>query len=64
MPIAANLGSKGFLAAVIKLDDEELARELALGEASVVAIYTRPGGPFAVVSKIYIRMLSLMFFLP
>ncbi|MGI9416071.1 MAG: HlyD family secretion protein [Hyphomicrobiales bacterium] len=64
LPRISSIGSQGFIAATIKLDDEELARQLSLGEASAVAIYTRPSGPFAVVSKIYIRMLSLMYFVP
>jgi multidrug resistance efflux pump len=64
LPIAANVGSKGFLGAVVRLDDENLAQQLALGEAGVAAIYTQPAGPFEIVSKIYLRMLSIMFFLP
>lgn len=64
LPIAANVGSRGYLAAVVRLDDDAVATELALGEAGAAAIYTQPSGPFAVVSKIYLRMLSLMNFLP
>jgi len=64
LPIAANVGSKGFLAAVVRLDDKDLEQQLALGEAGVAAIYTQPAGPFEIVSKIYLRMLSIMFFLP
>jgi multidrug resistance efflux pump len=64
LPIAANVGSKGYLAAAIRLDDDAVAKQLALGEAGAAAIYTQPAGPFAIVSKIYLRMLSLMFFLP
>lgn len=60
----SDIGSNGLIAAVIRLEDEDLARELSLGEVSVVAIYTQPAGPFHIVSKIYLRMLSIMFFLP
>jgi len=64
LPRASSLGSEGFIATAIHLDDETLARELSLGEASAVAIYSQPEGPFHIVSRIYIRMLSLLFFLP
>lgn len=64
VPKAHSLGSKGFIAAVIQLDDSELAESLSLGEAGAAAIYSQNPGPFAVVSKIYLRMLSLLFFLP
>ena len=64
LPKAANIGSQGMITAVIELDDKELAPQLSLGEASAVAIYTQPAGPFHVVSKIYLRMLSILFFLP
>ena len=64
LPVVANIGSKGFLAATIKLDDEALGPELSLGEAGAAAIYTQPAGPFHVVSKIYLRMLSILSFLP
>lgn len=64
VPQAHAIGSKGFIAAVIQLDDAALAEALSLGEAGAAAIYSADPGPFGVVSKIYIRMLSLMFFLP
>ena len=64
LPVIADIGSKGFLAATIKLDDEALGQELSLGEAGAAAIYTQPAGPFHIVSKIYLRMLSILSFLP
>ena len=64
VPIVANIGSKGFFAAVVKLDDDALADGLGLGEAGAAAIYSQPEGPFHVISKIYLRMVSLSFFLP
>ena len=41
LPVAATVGSKGFLAVRIKLDDEQFARELPLGAAGTTAIYTQ-----------------------
>jgi membrane fusion protein (multidrug efflux system) len=64
LPIVANVGSKGKLAVVVQLDDEARAQELALGAAGAAAIYSQPAGPFHAISKIYLRMLSLAFFLP
>jgi hypothetical protein len=64
IPTVADLGSRGQIGAIIAPDDQELANTLSLGEAGAVAIYTQPSGPFHVVSKIYLRMLSLMHFLP
>lgn len=60
----STIRSKGMIAAAVYLDDDGLARSLSLGEAGAAAIYTNDPGPFAVVSKIYLRMLSLMFYLP
>lgn len=64
VPVLANVGSKGFFGAVVKLDDEALADSLGLGEGGAAAIYTQPEGPLHVISKIYLRMVSLSFFLP
>jgi multidrug resistance efflux pump len=64
LPVVANLGSKGFLVVRIHLDDEELAKELPLGGAGSVAIYTKTGRPFHVISKITIRLNALMNYTP
>ena len=56
VPVAATMGSKGFLVVRIKLDDQDMAKELPLGGAGTTAIYTKVGGPFHVISKIVIRM--------
>jgi len=64
LPVVANIGSKGKLAAVIQVDDEALAEELALGAAGAAAIYTRPAAAVHAISKVYLRMISLVFFLP
>ena len=56
IPVVATLGSKGFLVVRIKLDDEELAKQLPMGGAGTTAIYTKVGGPFHVISKVVIHM--------
>jgi multidrug resistance efflux pump len=56
VPSAANIGSQGFLVVRIYLDDEELAKELPLGAAGNVAIYTDFGKPFHVITKITVRI--------
>jgi multidrug resistance efflux pump len=64
VPSAATIGSKGFLAVRINLDDEEFARQVPLGAAGATAIYTDVGKPFHAISKIVIRIKSMLFNLP
>jgi membrane fusion protein (multidrug efflux system) len=64
LPSAATVGSKGFLAVKITLDDASAAHELALGTAGTVAIYTDFGAPFHVISKVTVRMKKWLYFLP
>ena len=64
LPVATTLGSKGFLAVRIILDDEAFAREIPLGGAGMTAIYTRKGNPFHLITKIVVRMKSLLYNLP
>jgi membrane fusion protein (multidrug efflux system) len=64
LPVATTIGSKGFLAVRIILDDEEFARELPLGGAGTTAIYTDTGNPFHSITKIALRMKSLLYNLP
>lgn len=64
LPVAANVGSKGFLAVRVKLDDETFARELPLGGAGTTAIYTQVGKPFHVISRIVMRMKAWLYNLP
>lgn len=59
LPEAASVGSKGFLTATIRLDDEDSARRLSLGEAGAAALYTQAGGPYHEISKFHLRMISL-----
>ena len=56
LPSAANVGSQGFLAVKIYLDDEQLAKQLPLGAAGTTAIYTDFGKPFHVITKITVRI--------
>jgi len=64
LPSAAAVGSPGYLAVLIALDDPATANELAMGTAGTVAIYTNWGKPFAMISKVAIRMQKWLYFLP
>lgn len=64
LPVAATIGSKGFLAVKITLDDEDFARGLPLGGAGTTAIYTKVGKPFHAITKIVVRMKTWLYNLP
>lgn len=64
LPIAADLGAKGFLVVTISLDDEKLAAELPLGAAGTVAIYTNALKPFHIITKITVRIKMWTYYLP
>jgi len=64
IPIAADLGSKGFLVVKIILDDEKIAAKLPLGAAGTVAIYTDALKPFHIITKITVRIKMWMNYLP
>jgi multidrug resistance efflux pump len=64
LPVAANLGSKGYLVVRIHLDDEALAKELPLGAAGTTTIYTDFGHPFHLISKITIRIKGWLNYVP
>jgi multidrug resistance efflux pump len=64
LPIAADVGSQGYLAVRITLDDEDLAKQLPLGAAGAVAIYTDSGKLLHIMSKISLRMKGWMYYLP
>jgi membrane fusion protein, multidrug efflux system len=64
LPSAAAIGSYGFMAVKIRLDDRKAADSLALGTPGTVAIYTDWGKPFAVISKVAVRMQNWLYFLP
>jgi multidrug resistance efflux pump len=62
--VAADVGSKGSLLVKIRLDDDAAAAALPVGGAGAVAIYTQSGKPFQVISKVYMRMLCWLNYLP
>ena len=64
LPSAAEVGSPGLFAVKIRLNDDEQAATLALGTPATVAIYTGWGRPFALISKVVIRMHKWLYFLP
>ncbi len=64
LPEVATVGSRGFLAVRIRLDDEELARTLPLGAAGTTAIYSKFGKPFHLISKVALRIKGWMYYLP
>jgi membrane fusion protein (multidrug efflux system) len=64
LPVVATVGSKGFLAVRIILDDEELAKTLPLGADGTAAIYTGFGKPFQIISKIALRIKGWLYYLP
>jgi multidrug resistance efflux pump len=64
VPIMADIGSKGYLAVRIRMDDAELARNLPLGDAAAVAIYTDTGKFWHVLSEIDLRVKSWMNYIP
>jgi multidrug resistance efflux pump len=64
IPVAADVGSKGSLLVKIRLDDDTVRADLPVGAAGAVAIFTESGKPFQAVSKVYMRMLAWMNFLP
>ena len=64
LPSAASIGSPGFLAVLIDMDDPTDANELAMGTPGAVAIYTDHGKPFAMITKVTIRMKKWLYFLP
>ena len=64
LPSASSIGSPGFLAVKIQLDDVTAANTLAMGTPGAVAIYTDHGKPFAMISKVTIRLQKWLYFLP
>jgi multidrug resistance efflux pump len=64
VPTAKSIGSKGFLFVRVLLDDQDLAKELPLGGAGTLAIYTKSGGAFHIISKIALRMKAWMYYAP
>lgn len=63
VPVAASLGSQGKLAVRIRLDDEELARQLPLGAAGTTAIYTDFAPAFHIVTKVTVRIKGWLYYI-
>lgn len=64
LPSAVQLGSPGLLAVKIRLDEGQSTDSLEMGAPGAVAIYTDWGKPFAMISKVTIRMKKWMYYLP
>jgi len=56
IPYASKIGSQGFFAVKIRLNDDAEAKALPMGAGGTVAIYTDYGKPLHVISKVTIRM--------
>jgi multidrug resistance efflux pump len=64
LPSASAIGSPGFLAVRFTMDNPAEADALPMGTPGAVAIYTDHGKPFAMISKVTIRMKKWLYFLP
>ena len=53
---AADIASQGMFAVKIKLDDPESVKDLEMGTAGMVAIYTDRFTPFHIISRVVVRM--------
>ncbi len=56
IPLASQVGSQGFLAVKILLNEDQTMPQLPLGAGGTVAIYTDHGKPVHIISKVAIRM--------
>lgn len=65
IPLASQVGSQGYLAVKILLNDDQTLPKLPLGAGGTVAIYTDHGKPVHIVSKVAIRMKKwLLYIIP
>ena len=64
IPVVATLHPDGYLVVRIKLDDKELEKQLPLGGAGTVAIYTKALKPLHVITKITVRIKMWTNYLP
>ncbi|WP_417749952.1 HlyD family secretion protein [Rosistilla oblonga] len=65
VPLASQVGSHGFLAVKILLDQDQTVPSLPLGAGGTVAIYTDHGKPVHIISKVAIRMQKwLLYIMP
>ncbi len=56
IPLASQVGSQGYLAVKILLNDDQALPQFPLGAGGTVAIYTNYGKPVHIISKVAIRM--------
>ena len=56
IPLASKVGSQGYLAVKILVNDDQALPPLPLGAGGTVAIYTDHGKPVHIISKVAIRM--------
>ncbi len=56
IPLASQVGSQGYLAVKILLNDDQTMPKFPLGVGGTVAIYTDHGKPVHIISKVAIRM--------
>ncbi|QDU80767.1 Inner membrane protein YiaV precursor [Polystyrenella longa] len=65
IPLASQVGSQGYLAVKILLDEDQEKPEFPLGVGGTVAIYTDYGKPVHIISKVTIRMKKwLLYIIP
>ncbi len=60
---ADQIGSAGMFIVKFRLDDENVAKGLAMGTAGTVVIYTDTGKPFQIISKVAVRIQAWMYYL-
>ncbi len=60
---ADQIGSTGMFIVKFRLDDENVAKGLAIGTAGTVVIYTDTGKPFQIISKVAVRIQAWMYYL-
>jgi multidrug resistance efflux pump len=56
IPLASQVGSQGFMAVKIVLNDDQSLPQIPLGAGGTAAIYTNSGAPVHIISKVAIRM--------
>jgi multidrug resistance efflux pump len=64
LPSASQIGSAGFLAVKVKLNEDEPEDNLDLGTAGSRAIYTDSVKPIHIMSRVTMRMNKWLYFLP
>lgn len=60
---AASIGSGGQFVVSFRLDDSELERQLSMGTAGTVVVYTKRGKPLHVISKVLVRVNAWKYYL-